>query len=150
MLQTKLSINGVNHFYETILKYLNIFLSVLATIPLDDNYKMVNIKNDALLLAFNVWYYFERGYKYTLINHNLVSLKKEGKYNSLTKIRECDYYEINFNNLCNFLTSLTICTGSFIRIKAFKELAKRKNLPDEIRKYFSMYSILCLIMLYFI
>lgn len=137
----KISINNVNQFTETILKYLNYFLSVLATQPKDDKYQRVNLKNDALLVALGIGYKMERGLKTRLMDdYEFVFLTKKGRYNNLTNTRSCDLFYIDFFTVCNFITALTICRREFIELPAIEILSHKTNLPSKVKEYFQNYS----------
>lgn len=135
----KLVINGKKHFFKTTKKYLNALLSILATLPQDEGFKEVNIRNNALLMGLDITFEGERGYKSFLLDNGLVELSKLGKMNHLTKHRTCNMYKINFYNICNFLVSISLCKERFIKLRSIKALAIRPNLPNDIRLFFLEY-----------
>ena len=135
----KIIINGENHFCKSIKKYLNALLSICATLPNDEGYKKVNIKNNALLMALDITCYGERGYKSFLTFKNLVTCSKEGSFNSLSKSRVSDLYTINWYNICNFLIAFTRCTGKYLNVPAIKVFASTNRLSEDLREFFERY-----------
>ena len=135
----KVIINNTTHFCKTIEKYMNAFLSVCAAIPHDDSYRKINIKNNALNLALDITYYGERGYISFLEFKYFVTCSKAGTFNTLTRTRSTDFYEIHWYNVCNFLIAYAKCTGRFFSFPAIEVLCSKEQLPDDLKNFFVEY-----------
>lgn len=139
MAKEKVLINGSRHFLETVEKYLKAFISILITLPAESRYVNVNIKNLALFDALNISFDGPRGFKAFLLEKELITLHKEGKYNPSTEKKVCDKYSINFYNLCNFLLAIKNYKGEFSLFESARALAKRNYLPQEIDSFLMLY-----------
>lgn len=135
----KILIDGKTHLLKSTKKDLSVLLSIVATLPIDEGYRNVNVRNNALLLATNTAFYGERGYLRFLESKELIAFSKKGTFNKLTGTRTCDLYTIKFYNICNLLVALTLCLGKYLKIPAIKELAKNRHLPYDIRLFFEDY-----------
>ena len=135
----KIEIDGEKHFCKSIKKYLNALLSICATLPDDEGYKRVNVKNNALFLALDITFYGERGYRTFLLEKGLVTRSKEGSFNTLSNKRTSDLYTVNWYNICNFLISFTRCTGKYLNVPAIKSLYLTNGLSEDLREFFWRY-----------
>ena len=139
MAKEKILINGSKHFQETVEKYLKAFVSILTTLPAESRYINVNIKNLALFDALNIAFDGPRGFKAFLLEKDLITLHKEGKYNPNTEKKVCDKYSINFYNFCNLLLAFKNFKGDFVLADSARALAKRNYLPQDIDSFLMLY-----------
>lgn len=137
---SRVIVDDKKYYTKTIKRYINALFSVLATLPDDCNYGCVNIKNRALLLSLGLSFTSKEGYKKFLEDHELITLSKDDSYKSPLTTVVLQYFRINLQNICNFLTSLAVCEGKRINLPCLEHFTWRSLLPEAIRKYFIYYT----------
>ena len=137
---TKIQINGDVHFLDTVVKYIAALLFILTIQPKSSEYTMVNIKNAAIIKLFKLRYDGERSFKDFLVRKELITISKKEKYNSKTKNRNCDKFEINFDNICNFLLALSSYTRESYCVDSIRSLLERDIFSNDVVAFLNQYS----------
>ena len=130
-----IKINGVEHYLSNVIKFVNVFLSIVATLPEEQDFKDVNLVNKALFAYAGIKTYGNRTINNFFEEKGIIGLSELGEFSKKTNKRTCNKYNINIVNLCNFLNSLRYFTNQSCVTKSLKILSKRDDLPGYISTF---------------